>query len=135
VFAAATCPACAICLDPYCCNQINACFADNGGAGGCAGELNCVNNCYNGTSPDGGVTDAGDLCAANCQLMTWGPNAAALYMAQDNCQNSGQAGSVCNGAAATAPCQCNGGDDGGSGDDGGGSSSGSDASSDGPTGG
>jgi hypothetical protein len=47
---------------------------------------------------------------------------------QDDCQNNGAASTVCNGAAATAPCQCNGGDDGGPGDDGGGTT-------DGPSGG
>jgi hypothetical protein len=142
-FTTLTCAACSTCLQPYCCNQINACLADTSSGGGCAGELSCVLNCYNGTTLDGGAVPdgGGDMCASNCQLMNWGPNAANLYMAQDMCQSNGMANTVCNGAAVTAPCNCNGGDDGGSGDDGGGSSSGSDsggssggdAAGDGPT--
>jgi hypothetical protein len=30
-----------------------------------------------------------------------------LYTAQDNCQNSGMAATMCNGTATTAPCMCN----------------------------
>jgi hypothetical protein len=71
--------------------------------------LTCVLNCYNGVAPDGGaVPEAGsDQCASYCQLMNVGAVSVRLYMVQDQCQNSGLAGTVCNGLAPTAPCNCN----------------------------
>ena len=103
-FTGATCRPCTVCLQPFCCTQINNCYADSG----CAQIMTCTSNCYSGMAIDGGMFDAGDTnasdaCAAACMANT-STASQALFTSQDNCQNEGLALTMCNGA--TGPCQC-----------------------------
>jgi len=105
-FTAQNCAACTRCLEPYCCTQINNCYADTG----CAQILACQSNCYSGMSADGGTFDAGDVaagdaCALAC-MMSASASSNSLWTAQDDCQNNGAAMTMCNAGKPTDPCMC-----------------------------
>jgi hypothetical protein len=110
-----TCPECATCVQPYCCDSISNCYADPG----CNALINCEFGCYNGSLPgDAAVPDGGDcytLCSSG--LVDAGATAKVLYTAEYNCWENGGAGAnmcanTCNNCGST-PGEGGPGDDGG----------------------
>jgi len=95
----AGCDLCTTCLEQHnCCAAADACLADPG----CLKYANCMNSCYNGLSPDGGMLPdasqgAEDTCANACPLSG---NSMTLYSAFSNCS------SPATGATCDTPCSC-----------------------------
>ena len=104
-----TCAECASCIQgTTCCTMINDCYADPG----CAALINCqlmlCNN--NGVLPGNvPVPDGGDCVALCAAAIDAGTTSQQLFMNEDNCWELNGPGST----TCANPCNCAGGDDGG----------------------